>query len=131
MVTQFPIKFRCYQLRCSTFRTSYNWDFAYVFARSISRTKVFSRIGFVHTHSYAYAEQPTHNLINYSVQILITSLRAIDFPVGIVPQSQTKEVGFSDYEVQVLVVDLRDMLRCACRSDLGGEVFEKRSWYGR
>lgn len=87
-------------------------------------------IDIMHTQSYAHAEQPTHDPVNNYIQILVACLAAIDFPVGIISQSQTEQIGFRNYEVQVLVVDLSHVLCCARRGYLRGEVFEKWAWYG-
>ena len=42
---------------------------------------------------------------------------------------QVKQVWFGDDEVQVLVVDLRQMLRRVCLHYLGTKVFEERARY--
>lgn len=83
----------------------------------------------VHTHSNTNTEQAADNPIDDGIEIFIARLSTVDLPVCIVPQSQAEQVGLGDYEIQVLVEDLCDVLRRASCGYLRSEVFEERSWY--
>ena len=57
-------------------------------------------------------------------------MSAIDLPVRILAQTQTEQVGFGDNEIQVLIINLRDVLRRSRRGDLRGKIFQERAWHG-
>jgi hypothetical protein len=65
-----------------------------------------------HTHSNAHAEQTTDNLIDDRIQVLVAGLPAVDLVVCIISKAQAEEIWFCDNKVEILVKDLRDVLRC-------------------
>jgi len=65
----------------------------------------------VHTHRDAHAKQSANYLVNNTVQIFITRLRAVDLPVGIISQTQTEEIWFCNDKIQILIEDLGNMFR--------------------
>lgn len=82
------------------------------------RMKPSSPPRFALTHCNAHTEQATDDLIDNSIQVLVAGLSTIDLVVCIVPKAQAEEIRFSNNKVEVLIKDLRDMLRCAGRGYL-------------
>lgn len=58
------------------------------------------------THSHGYTEQSTNDTIDFRIDLLVASLRTVHGVIDILAHAQTKQVGFTNNEVQVLVVDL-------------------------
>ena len=52
---------------------------------------------------------------------------AVDLPISIIPKAQAEKVRLRNNEVQILIEDLCDMLRCASGGYRAGEVFEQRA----
>ena len=121
MVTQFSVQLRCDQLRSSAFGTP---DDGNCTCLSPCQPVNHMETDPAHTHRDAHAKQATDDLINYRVQILIARLRAVDLPIGIIPQPQAEEVRLRNDEIQILIVNLRDMPRSASRSYLACEIFK-------
>lgn len=82
------------------------------------------------THCDAHAEQAADHLIDNSIQILVAGLPTVNLVVRIIPQAQAEEIGLCDNEVEVLIEDLRNMLRRAGGGYLRGKVLEKRPGNG-
>lgn len=71
-----------------------------------------------YTHSDYNTEQAAHNLVYYTIQLLVIDLRAVQRPVrALAPHAQTEKVRLSNNEVEILVVYLRYVLGCpsSCR----------------
>lgn len=65
------------------------------------------------THCYTHTEQATNNFVNKSIQVLIGRLRAVEPIICIVSESQAEQVWLCHNKVEILVENLRNMLRCA------------------
>jgi hypothetical protein len=81
------------------------------------------------THGDSYAEQTTHDAIDFCVNLVIAGLRAVHGVVDILAHTETEQVGLADDEVEVLIVDLLDAFRCSSGGDLGCKVFQDGSRY--
>ena len=79
----------------------------------------------IHTHGNTDAEKAADHLVDDCIQIFVTRLPAIDFVIGIIPQAQTKEIWLCDNEVEVLIKDLCNILRCAGSGYLRSKVLEE------
>lgn len=82
------------------------------------------------THRYNNTEQPADNLVHHTVQFRIASLGAIQCPICMLfLHAEAEEVWFGNNEVEILVVELRNMFGCARIRRLCREIFEKDPRY--
>jgi hypothetical protein len=78
------------------------------------------------THRHNDAEKATDDPVNQGIEGLVGGGRAVERMVGF-RDAEAEEVGLFNQEAQVLIEDLRNMLRGSCRRGICGEVFESSS----
>ena len=82
---------------------------------------------FARTHGDGDAEEADDDPVDELVELVVLRLRAVERPVRPLPETQVEEVRLGDDEVEVLVVELRDVLRRAGRRRLRRKILQQWS----
>lgn len=123
MISKLAIKLSSYHLSSSALGASDNGNNTYQHISTL-----FFESYFRHTHGGDHTKETAHNLVHYSVKLLIACGCTVQCPVCmLLLHTQAEQVRLSDDEVQILVKQLGDMFGCACCGCLCCKVLEKNT----